>query len=179
MSESIERAYTTKEISLTINIGTSTLRKWCLALEEQGYKFSRTETNKRLFIERDLVALKYFQKLVQGENFSLENAAKVVTSKYEGKASESRTPSVLQSNDEDERSLMRSLESLEKKVNNQNELIKTLVAKMDQQQLYIEERLNKRDEMLLKTLNESMETRRLLAAAQNEKKGFLSRLFKK
>lgn len=170
MDGTIEKAYTTKEISLTLNIGSSTLRKWCLALEENGYQFARTDNQRRLFVDRDLVALKYFQKLVQGENFSLENAAKVIASKYKEKASESRTPSVLLENEEEQHALERSYNEdileLKEVVNKQNELIKDLIARMDQQQKYIEERMNKKDDLLLEALLESQETKQLLLAAQ-------------
>ncbi len=188
MDETIEKAYTTKEISLTLDIGSSTLRKWCLALEENGYLFARTDNQRRLFVERDLVALKYFQKLVQGENFSLDNAAKVIAAKYKTKASESRTPSVLQENEEEQRYFERSydedIQELKELVTNQSEvitkqtnLIKDLVTRMDQQQKYIDEKLakqdeklTKRDELLLEAIKESrtesQETKQLLLEVQ-------------
>ncbi|MEK4167760.1 MULTISPECIES: MerR family transcriptional regulator [Anoxybacillus] len=188
-----EKAYTTKEVSLTLDIGTSTLRKWCLALEENGYQFLRTDNQKRLFVERDLVALRYFQKLVQGENFSLENAAKVVTSKYKGEASETGTPSVLSQNEMEKRDFKRSdeilqelLERFEKQEQFNQELLRfnqELLQRLEEQQKYIEERMNKRDELLMQSLKESMETRKMIAAAKEEeekkKKGFWSRLFGK
>lgn len=188
-----EKAYTTKEVSLTLDIGTSTLRKWCLALEENGYQFLRTDNQKRLFVERDLVTLRYFQKLVQGENFSLENAAKVVASKYKGEASETGTPIVLSQNEIEKRDFKRSdeilqelLERFEKQEQFNQELLRLnqeLLQRLEEQQKYIEERMNKRDELLMQSLKESMETRKMIAAAKEEeekkKKGFWSRLFGK
>lgn len=177
MDETIEKAYTTKEISLTLDIGSSTLRKWCLALEENGYYFTRTDNQRRLFVDRDLVALRYFQKLVQGENFSLDNAAKVIASKYKVEASESRTPSVLLEEDEEKKRYFErydeDMEELKERVDNQTDvinkqtaLIKDLVTRMDQQQKYIEERMNKKDELILEAIRESQETKQLLLTAQ-------------
>lgn len=200
-----EKAYSTKEISLTLEIGTSTLRKWCLALEKSGYNFHRTgreDNNKRLFVERDLVALKYFKKLVQGENFPLENAAKVIVSKYEQQATELGTPSVLPLNGVEQRSSKRSddlIDQLIEKVDQQNQHImnqeqfnKELLDRLDQQQKYINERLNahedrliKRDELLMQSIRHSLETQKQLAVAKekeitDEKKyGFWGRLFGK
>lgn len=168
-----ERAYTTKEISDHLEIGTSTLRKWCLALEEKGYIFARTEGNKRLFIERDLLALKYFQKLVQGENFSLENASKVIVSRYEKEASESGTPSVPSTVNDEKRSLERSdelISFLMETVEKQEKFNMELLDRLDRQQTYIEERLNKRDELLMQSMRESQETKKLILAAQEERK---------
>ena len=66
-------------------------------------------------------------------------------------------------------------------VENQNELIKELISRMDQQQKYIDERLEQRDRKLMESLRESQEERKALlqlAAAQEEekKKGFFARL---
>lgn len=188
--DSPERAYTTKEISLTLDIGTSTLRKWCIALEENGYQFIRNEQNGRSFIESDLIALKHFKHLVQKENFKLDNAAKIVTSKYNGRALPIESPPVLPEPKESERDNERSnelLEELLERANKQEEFNQEIVRfnrelmqRLDDQQNYIEERLNKRDEMLMQSLKESMETRKLIAAAKEEeerKKGFWARLF--
>lgn len=189
-----EKAYTTKEVSDHLGIGTSTLRKWCMALEGNGYRFARTESNKRLFVDRDLMSLKYFRKLVQGENFSLGNASKTVTSRYIGLASETRTSSVLQENNENKRSLERSdelvkqlldrLDNQEQYIERQEKFNQELLNRLDKQQIYLEERLNKRDNNLMQSLREVQETKQLIVAAREEEekrsdKGFFARLFGK
>ncbi|MCP3742792.1 MerR family transcriptional regulator, partial [Rossellomorea sp. BNER] len=65
-----------------LNIGDSTLRKWCISLEEHEYFFSRTDNNRRMFFDKDIIVLKHLRELVQVQFLSLENASKVVTSKY-------------------------------------------------------------------------------------------------
>jgi MerR HTH family regulatory protein len=80
--ETIEKAYTTKEISTTLGIGDSTLKKWCLSLEKNEYPFTRNDQNQRLFLEKDLVVLKLFQTMVQTNNFSVENAGMLISSKF-------------------------------------------------------------------------------------------------
>ncbi len=178
-----EKVYTTKEMSLTLNIGTSTLRKWCLSLEENGYTFLRAENNRRLFVERDLIALRYFQKLVQGENFSLENSSKVIISRYKSEASESGTPSVLVHDEEKNKDLKRSdevMQSLLDHIDKQEQFNRDLLERLDQQQKYIDERLEKRDNLLMDSLKESREERQRIAQAEQEsKKGWLARLFVK
>ncbi|MBP3953630.1 DUF3967 domain-containing protein [Bacillus suaedae] len=189
MEEYNEKAYSTKEISEHLEIGTSTLRKWCLSLEENGYDFARTEGNKRLFVEGDLVSLKYFKRLVQDERFSMENASKVIISRHSSKASESRTPSVLPQDDENKRSNERSDEMIqqllehmkkqEERMEQQEKFNKELLERLDRQQTYIEERLNERDNTLIQSLREVQETKQLIAAAKEEenKKGFFARIF--
>lgn len=80
--ERTDTMYTAKDITLTLDIGDSTLRKWCLSLEEHEYIFYRTDQNKRLFTERDIIVLKHYQHLVKEKNMSMKNAALIVTSKY-------------------------------------------------------------------------------------------------
>ncbi|KZO00622.1 DUF3967 domain-containing protein [Pseudobacillus badius] len=207
MSE-YEKAYTTKEISLTLDIGSSTLRKWCLALEEKGYQFARTDNQRRLFVEKDLVALRYFQKLVQGENFSLENAAKVIASRYKEEASETRTPPVLDDEEQEntpavinQRSLIRSEDVINRLLNHietqetfmreqqkYNEELKLELQKTQKElqstNLYIKERLEERDKVLMESLKASQEAKKEMlqtaaAAKEEEKKGFWSRLLGK
>lgn len=190
--DEIEKAYTTKEVSLTLDIGTSTLRKWCLSLEENGYSFARTESNKRLFVENDLVALKHYKVLLQEHNFTLGNAAMIVISKFHNKESGTRTPSVPQENEKEERSDKRSddridrlIEYAEKQEQFNRELVERLDAQqkhIEKQQYYIEERLKERDEKLMDSLRTFRETKQemlQIAATKEEKKNFFSRLFGK
>lgn len=187
-----EKAYTTKEVSLTLDIGDSTLRKWCLALEKNGYEFLRNDQNKRLYIDRDLVALRHFQVLVQKNNFPLENAALVVAAKFKEDPSESRTGIVLQNQEENDRSLMRSdmvIEKLMEHIQVQQEHIerqekfnRDLIDRLDQQQKYIEERLEERDKSLMESIRQiqkSNEELKQLNAAEPEKKGLWARILGK
>ncbi|WP_407819317.1 hypothetical protein [Priestia megaterium] len=48
MSEN-ERAYWNHEVAEQLDIGTSTLRKWCLELEENEYVFTKGEQESQLF----------------------------------------------------------------------------------------------------------------------------------
>src|SRR5690554_8085403 len=42
-----KKPYWSKEIADMLGIGTSTLRKWCLILERNGYRFLRDEHDRR------------------------------------------------------------------------------------------------------------------------------------
>ncbi len=56
----------------------STLTKWCLALEKEGYIFTRVEQNKRLFYEKDIEVLKQFEQLRKELNLPYEQTAKAI-----------------------------------------------------------------------------------------------------
>ncbi|MCM3034323.1 hypothetical protein M3600_28405, partial [Niallia sp. MER 6] len=95
MDDIHEKAYSTKDLSLALAIGDSTLRKWCLALEKNGYSFIRNEQKNRVFIESDIVILKHFQGLVKQHNMQLDNASKLVIDRFGKGAFDTRTDVVL------------------------------------------------------------------------------------
>lgn len=184
MDDIHEKAYTTKDLSLALAIGDSTLRKWCLALEKNGYGFIRNEQKNRVFVESDIVILKHFQGLVKQHNMQLDNASKLVIDRFGKGSFDTRTDVVLV---EQEKEIAQSdneiLNTLLEHIRMQEEFNKELLQRLDQQQKYIDERLEKRDQKLIESLRENQEVKKTLlqiATAQEEKKkGFLSRLFNK
>jgi DNA-binding transcriptional MerR regulator len=166
--------FTPKEIANMLNIGDSTLRKWCISLEEHGYFFSRTDNKRRMFFDKDIIVLKHLRELVQVQNLSLENAAKVVTTKYKQDKEEA---SEQQNSENDERSLESDTQKIMDKLEQLEAFNKTLLDTVAKQQEYIEERLNKqeermenRDSMLLESIRETQETKRLMLEAKEEQK---------
>jgi DNA-binding transcriptional MerR regulator len=177
-------AYSPKEIAGMLDIGDSTLRKWCIALEEQGYFFTRTDNKRRLFFDKDIIVLKHLRELVQVQHLSLENATKVVTTKYK---QDERDASEHQNGTSDERSLESDTQKILNRLEQLENFNMTLLDTIDKQQKYIEERLDKqeermekRDSMLMESLRESQETKRLMIEAKEEaekkkqRKGILS-----
>lgn len=49
--------YKVKSASTSLGISVSTVRKYCLILEEKGFKISRDENNVRIFYDADITAL--------------------------------------------------------------------------------------------------------------------------
>ncbi|MBY0124506.1 DUF3967 domain-containing protein [Bacillus sp. S/N-304-OC-R1] len=175
-----EKPVSPKDVHISLGIGDSTLRKWCLALEAQEYQFSRTDNNRRVFFEKDLVVLRQFRNLVQVQNFSIENAAIIVASSHREDASskennENTVPALRDSNE----IINRLLNHIEQ----QEEFNQQLLKRLDGQQKYIEERLDKRDQLLMESIREAQETKKLIAATQEEqqkkpRKGLLKWLTK-
>lgn len=75
-SDVIEPAYWANQVADSLNISTSTLRKYCLILEEAGYKFLRGDNQRRAFTQKDIRTLRMFQEIAQNKNTTLEDAAK-------------------------------------------------------------------------------------------------------
>jgi len=59
-----EGAFGTKEVSEMLKVGDSTLRKWCIALEKEGYTFTKGVRNSRAFIKKDIVVLEDIKLLL-------------------------------------------------------------------------------------------------------------------
>lgn len=179
-----ERPFTAKEVSAILDIGDSTLRKWCIAIEEQEYFFTRTDGNRRLFFKRDVDLLKRYRRYVQVQNISMQNAAKLVVEGLSDIVGDENEHENNENNVLSTRSNNEVIERLMNHIEQQEQFNKALLDRLDEQQKYIEERLNKRDETLIQSLREVQETKKLIAAAEEKreeenKKGFLQRLFGK
>jgi hypothetical protein len=147
-----------KEMTDVLNIGDSTLRKWCIALEEQHYFFSRTDNKRRLFTDRDRIVLKKFRDLVQVQNMSMQNAAIIVAAKYKDDAFE-------QTNNENAVTNIRSdasfLTEMKQEMEQLKDLNRELLKRIEERDKYIDERMNKRDSLIMESLNELKETKKL------------------
>jgi DNA-binding transcriptional MerR regulator len=175
-----EKIYWSKDVADLLVIGTSTLRKWCLLLEENGYNFLRDEHERRAFVDHDVIALKAFKELTKNKGITLENASLAVVSKYNRSNSEERTLSATPFH---ERSQQRYNE-LDKKIDQllehnakQDAFNQALLDRLEKQETYIDQSLKKRDEQLIAAIREIQETK-LLAAATEENKPWWKKLFK-
>lgn len=180
--------YSPKEVVAKLNIGESTIRKWCPALEKHNYNFTRTDQNKRLFTEKDVIVLSQMKVLIQDKNMSINNAAAVVASQYvkEVFSNETEVEQGLQplfSNGTEVEQAMFFNESLEEQkaeieqLKAMNTTILELLEEQkkgnDEMKKYISERLDKHDELLMQSLRASQEVKKVqlqIAAAQEEEK---------
>jgi DNA-binding transcriptional MerR regulator len=167
------------DVCTLLGIKESTLRKYALILQDAGYKFHVNDKGQRGYFEKDVIVLKRFMEIKQNRDMTLEQAAEAVMAWVQ---QSNIAVSVIDKKQESER-YNDDIKTLKEMVAQQNELLKELTTRLDQQQKYIEESLKKRDELLMQSLKESMETRRMIAAAKEEdekkKKGFWSRLLGK
>jgi DNA-binding transcriptional MerR regulator len=54
-----------KEAANNLDITTSTLRRWSIALEKDGYKFEKNDKGQRIYYERDYKALREIKSLLK------------------------------------------------------------------------------------------------------------------
>lgn len=170
MKSDRSKSYWSHEVAKLLDISTSTLRKWSLALEAEGYEFVRDENGRRAYLERDIMPLQKMRELLN-DGKGMEDAAKAVVLHFSEQISNTGTVVVL---DENERSSERYLELIqhnkrlfsllehleekfEEKLEEQN---KILQQQFEDQQKYIEETLERRDQYLMQALEKMLEKRR-------------------
>ncbi|PFW61567.1 DUF3967 domain-containing protein [Bacillus sp. AFS075034] len=188
--DSLEKSYWTKEVAEALGISDSYLRKWCLELEKNGYKFIKVKDGKnrenRAFTEHDLVALRKFQSLIGNAGTTRSTAAKIIAEEYSLEDRNVGTGTVLSPlfRDNDRDKALQELKELafndwkeELKGQLREEIKQELKEEMKQQmkeaiqvaEERLGERLNNHDKLLMKTIREQQETKRLIAAATKKK----------
>jgi hypothetical protein len=186
--EDIEKAYWTHEASKDLEIGESTLRKWCMELEKNGYSFIKGAMDSRAFTSHDMAALHYFKQLYKGNKQTREQAAKLVVEKFKREGGNERTTPIPMEN-------TRSIENLEtmmkvlldqsqkqeemnsvllEQIKKQEEFNRLLAQKLEQQEQYIKESIEKRDKLLLESIRSSQEQ---AAAIEKKKTSWIKRIF--
>jgi DNA-binding transcriptional MerR regulator len=158
MTTEQDKSFSTKDVSLQLNVGTSTLRKWAISMEKHGYVFTKNTNQRRAFTEEDITALEYIQQLIQKEHFSLTNAAKVVVTRFKNQAAESETPAVQEESDLAERTAQRYNMLLNEMLRNtmdQNEKLERheqLLNQITEQISTSDQKSSEREQLLLDTI---------------------------
>lgn len=188
--------YSTKEVSEKLEVGASTIRKWCLLFEAKSYHFSRNPKDQRQFYEKDIKLLERFKTLTHDDGVMLENAIDLVLKEFDvlnlNQQDVDTEPTndlvlqrdmlryndiirILQDEKEEEKAFR---EEQKKQWEEQQKFNRKLVEMLAEQQRYISERLDKRDQQLLASMREVQETKKLIATAKEEK-SFFQRFFGK
>lgn len=81
----MDKTLTPTKLSGELGISPSTLRKYSLLLEEDGFVFQRNAKNSRQYTETDVIAIQEMITLIKTEGMTVENASYAVSRKYKGK----------------------------------------------------------------------------------------------
>ncbi|PEA52727.1 hypothetical protein CON64_22135 [Bacillus pseudomycoides] len=171
------QTYWGSEVAKNLGIGSSTLRKYCLALEEAGYPFERGNNNSRIFFHKDVATIECLVTAMNKKNVTLEQAINLaMTSVIENEIAIVATDSVADT--EHTKALIERIERLE-------QLNLELIQRLDQQSKLLQEtdaqriiREEQRDIQLMQVLREIQDSKRLIAASE-QRKSLWSRLFGK
>lgn len=166
-TDSSQSIYISKDVAVMLKIQESTLRKYCIMLEEHGYHFHKNEHGHRGFLDHDVITLRKLIEIKSHPDMTLKQACgAVMTWVREKDVSDVDTDVITEDMQHDER-----YNELKEMIQQQNEMLKQMAMKLDEQQRYIDERLEKRDQQLMGAIREMQEEKRVLleTAATNKK----------
>lgn len=163
--------YISKDVATMLKIQESTLRKYCIMLEEQGYHFHKNEHGHRGFLDNDVITLRKLIEIKSHPDMTLKQACNAIMTWVKDKdVSRVDTNVITEDTQHDER-----YNELKEMIQQQNELLKSMAKKLDEQQCYIDEKLEKRDYQLIEAIRDMQEEKRVLletAAASRDKKWY-------
>lgn len=176
-----EKTYSSKEVVVQLGIGSSTLRKWCMLLEQHNYRFHRDVHNRREFHQIDTVALREFMKLAK--TMALEHAAISVVSSIKRLRPEEKAlpvPSVVKRSYPSHDLLEEKVDSLVQHIEKQDAFNIALLDRLEKQEKYISINLKERDRRLTKAMNDILDTKITLTKLQDKEqtKSIWHRLFR-
>lgn len=166
-TDNVQSIYVSKDVAVMLKIQESTLRKYCIMLEEHGYHFHKNEHGHRGFMDNDVITLRKLIEIKSHPDMTLKQACNaIMTWVKEKDMSQVDTNVITESEQHDER-----YNELKEMIQQQNEMLKQMAMKMDEQQRYIDERLERRDQQLMSAIREIQEEKRALleTAATNKK----------
>lgn len=150
----------TKEVSQVLGVHSNTVRKYALALEAQGYVIHRDDNNDRKYSDIDTTVFRELQALRQRSGLSVEKCAEVIAARHR-EPSGSVLPSVIEpdstqivQHEMQHGELMGAVQSLVELNRQQADEIDRLHKRMDEQ-----------NNNISVILRETLETKRMLAAA--------------
>jgi len=173
------RVYGSKDMETILQVKPSTLRRYCKELEEAGYRFSKNEQGHRGFFDNDLASLRHFISLVREGGLAYPEAAKIVVSRDSGSSlAVSANEKTEELSAKDELITRQEMQELERKIEGLALMIQSgfekLNQRMDEQDQRDRQSLDaqsSRDIALKEALKDIKETKKQLAAANEQEKG--------
>lgn len=159
-----------KEVAINLGVNPNTLRRWSLELEKHKYIFERNNKDQRIYYERDIQALSDL-KIILDKGQSMENATKAIATSLKDLENAKKTLSVIineQENSDKYALSKRELESVvEKAVTRAIEQEREAMFKAFEMKM--SNTIEQRDRMLLQSINQTMEEKRLEITSVTEK----------
>ncbi|MGH0951568.1 DUF3967 domain-containing protein [Bacillus mycoides] len=171
------QTYWGSEVAKNLGIGSSTLRKYCLSLEEAGYPFERGSNNSRIFYHKDVATIERIVAAMNKNNVTLEQAINLAMTSV----TENEVATVAKDRPVDTEHITALVERIERL----EQLNLELIQRLDQQSKLLQEtdsqkiiREEQRDIQLMQVLREIQDSKRLIVASE-QKNSIWYRLFGK
>lgn len=174
--------YKPSDIMKKFDLKESLYKKYIAALEKEGYAFQKNQQGHRFFTTEDIEVLENFLELIRYDGMTIESVAKKIgeMKRHDGitiQKSESHDVMTLV-----EKAVTTALQAQEKELTSKFE---TQFQETQEFMKRIETRTAERDKLLMQSIRESQETKKLLLevkeqiAAANEKKNTWWQFWKK
>jgi DNA-binding transcriptional MerR regulator len=89
-----EMQYTAKDLAASLDVTTSTLRRWAIALESARYPFQRNEKGQRIYTKQDITTFEELKKLL-GEKMTFADAIQKLTGHNKSMEKKSETEKIM------------------------------------------------------------------------------------
>ncbi|WP_147802779.1 hypothetical protein [Alkalicoccus halolimnae] len=158
---------TASEVSEMLQLQESTLRKYCIALEEAGHKFMKNKRGHRSFSNDDITIIQRFISAKESPAMTLKKAAFAVVSVHSDNGVTDSVPETVSRSESSE--LSYTMQEWKQMFLQQQQLTTQLLEKLEEQK-EVEQRRMEHEQELMALLREAKEDRALPAAAQEETK---------
>ncbi|WP_028402418.1 DUF3967 domain-containing protein [Ectobacillus panaciterrae] len=165
---------TIKEIAAIIEETPNVVRNWIKELK-QHIPLQKNDAGYNVFDEKALERMKLIKQLHREQNYSIKQIEHYfATDGVSFKPTPNKDTGALLA--DELRGLHDEIKMLRDYVQRQEEFNKALITKLQEQQTYLDKKLDKRDQDLMQLIRDTQETKKLIAAAE-QKQSWFSKLF--
>lgn len=150
--------FDTLTVSQIIGVQESTIRKYCTLMQKYRYTFNKNSVGRRVFYAKDIEVIKSIAALKNTSTLTLEQAVHRILN---ADIDDITNTEAISNHDQ----LLQQFAEFKQQ---QIQFNQKLLEQLDQQQTYIKHSIEERDQLLMQSLKESMESRKQLAITLNE-----------
>lgn len=160
------------DVARELGLSPSTIKKYYLLIEENGYRFTRSRTGKVIFSERDLEIFKRLIQIKNEKGIKVVDAVKTVISSITDVTvwKESATATEFEEPPVDITVMKETMEQMHEIIKNQQKQIDQLLESQNQTQKLLESGSTDRDKLLLQSIRETQELKQLILENNKKKK---------
>lgn len=160
------------DVARELGLSPSTIKKYYLLIEENGYRFTRSRTGKVIFSERDLEIFKRLIQIKNEKGIKVVDAVKTVISSITDVTvwKESAAATEFEESPVDITVMKETMEQMHEIIKNQQKQIDQLLESQNQTQKLLESGSTDRDKLLLQSIRETQELKQLILENNKKKK---------
>ena len=158
--------YDTAMVSNILGVQDSTLRKYCALMQKHNYKFNKNSVGHRIFYKKDVEIIRKIVDLKNSSSLTLNQSVKTILESDIEDIEGNDVADIDSITKPDYNKLLQAFTAFK---DDQQQFNKQLIDQLQKQQDYIKNSIDERDKKLMLAIKESMEVRRQLASAVEDK----------